>query len=107
ADIVVSVRTLAVRADAAQDPGKLRVVGEDRAAIAKTAERLGRKKAGRSRKSEGAETAAVVARAKGLAGVVEHEQALLARDGSDGIMIGALAEQVDRDDADRFQAEPL
>ena len=93
-----------MHADAAQRLGKLGIVGEDRAAIAEAAERLGRKEAGRGRKPEGAELAALVARAKALRGVVEHEQAFGLGDGGDRIMVGALPEQVDRDHADRLEA---
>ncbi len=44
-----------------------------------------------------AELAALVGGAETLRGVVEHEQALGLRDRGDRIVIGALAEQVDRD----------
>ena len=96
ADIVVFVRALAVDANAAQRLGKLGIVGEDRAAVAEAAERLGREEAGRGGKAEGAEPAALVARAKTLRGVIEHEQALGFGDRADGVMVGALPEQIDR-----------
>ena len=75
ADIVVFVRALAVDADAAQRRGKFGIVGEDRAAVAEAAERFGREKAGRGGMAVGAEPAALVARAKTLRGIIEHEQA--------------------------------
>ena len=105
--IVVFVRTLAVDADAAQRACEFGIVGEDRAAVAEAAERLGREEAGRGRKAERAETAALVARAKGLRRVVEHEQALGRRDRADRVMVGALPEQIDRNHRDRLEAEPL
>jgi hypothetical protein len=97
ADIVVFVRTLAVDANAAQRGGEFGVVGENRPAVAEAAERLGRKEAGRGGEAEGTEPATLVAGAEGLGGVVEHEQALGGRDRFDGVMVGALPEQVDRD----------
>ena len=103
-DIVVFVRTLAVDADAAQRLGKFGVVGEDRAAVAKTAERLGREKAGRGGEAEGAEPAALVAGAESLRGVVEHEQALGLGDRADRVMVGALPEQIDRNHRPRLEA---
>ncbi len=106
-NIVVFVRALAVDADAAQRFGKFGIVGEDRPAVAEAAERLGREKAGRGDEAEGAETAALVAGAKRLRGVIEHEQALGFRDRADGIMVGALPEQVDRDHRPRLEAELL
>ena len=83
------------------------IVGEDRAAVAEAAERLGREEAGRGRKAEGAEPAALVARAESLRGVVEHEQALGLGDRADRVMVGALPEQVDRDHRLRLEAELL
>src|SRR5467141_2840360 len=57
-NIVVFVRTLAVNADAAQRLREFGIVGENRSAVAKAAQRLGGKKARRGDKAEGAETAA-------------------------------------------------
>ena len=74
------------------------IVGEDRAAVAEAAERLGREKAGRGGKAEGAEPTALVARAKTLCRVIEHEQAFGFGDRADGVMVGALPEQIDRND---------
>ena len=86
-----------MHADAAELFGELVIVGEDRAAVAEAAERLGRKETGRGRKAEGAELAALVGRAKSLRGVVQHEQAFGLGDVADRVVIGALAEQIDRD----------
>ena len=72
-NVVVLVRALAVDADAAQLLRQFGIVGEDRSTVSEAAERLGRKETGRGRKTEGAETPALVARAKPLRGVIEHE----------------------------------
>ena len=68
-----------------------RVVGQNRAAIAIAAERLGRKKARRGRVPEGAELASLIGRAKTLRGIVEHEQVFGLRDSGDRIVIGRQA----------------
>ena len=104
ADVVVFVDALPVHADAAQRRRELVVIGEDRAAVAEAAERLCREEAGRGRQRQRAELAALVARAKPLCGVVEHEQAFSLGDLGDGVAIGRLAEQVDRNDRDRLEA---
>src|SRR5436305_7945517 len=72
-NVIVFVRALAMNPDAAQRIGELVVVGEDRPAIAEAPERLGGKKAGRGSKGRRAEPTALVAGAKGLRGVIEHE----------------------------------
>ena len=105
-NVVVFFRALSVHADAPQRLRSFASSGENRAAIAEAAERLGGKEAGRGRVAEGAELAALVARAKGLRGIIEHEQALVLRDRGNRIMVGALAKQVDRDDRARLQAKP-
>ncbi len=107
AHIVVFVGALAVNADAAQRLGKLVVIGKDGATIAEAAERLGGEEAGRGRKAQRADPAALVARAKPLRGVIEHEQAFGLRDLGNCIMIGALAEQVDGNHGARLQAALL
>jgi hypothetical protein len=104
ANIVVFVRTLAVDPDAAQRCGKFRIVGEDRPAIAKTAERLCREKTGRGRKPEGADAPTPVARAKALRGVIENKEPIALRDRGNRIMVGALPEQIDRDHGHRLEA---
>ena len=96
-----------MNADAAQRLGKFVIIGKDGAAIAEAAERLCREEAGRGRKSQRADPAALVARAKTLRGVIEHEQALGLRDLGDRIMVGALAEQVDGDHGPGLQAALL
>src|SRR6185295_3466861 len=60
---------------------------------------------GRGDEAEGAETATLVTGAKRLRGVIEHEHALGLRDRTDGVVVGALPEQVDRDYRRRLQAE--
>ena len=107
AHIVVFVGALAVNANAAQRLGKLVIIGKDGATIAEAAERFCREEAGRGRKSQRADPAALVARAKTLRGVIEHEQALGLRDLGDRIVVGALAEQVDRDHGPGLQAALL
>ena len=87
--------------------GEFGVVGEYRAAVAEAAERLGREKAGRGGKAEGAEPAALVAGAKTLRGVIEHEHALGFGDRGDGIVVGALPEQIDRNHRSRLEAALL
>ena len=103
-DVVVFVDALPVHADAAQRRRELVVIGEDRAAVAEAAERLCREEAGRGGESEGAELAALVAGAETLSGVIEHEQALGPRDLGDGVVIGGLAEQIDRNHRNRLEA---
>src|SRR6201999_1561951 len=95
-DVVVFVRALAMDADAAQRFSQRRIVGEDRSAVAETTKRLGREEAGRGDQAKATEAAAFVACAERLRGVVEHEQAFGFRDRADGIMVGALPEQIDR-----------
>src|SRR5690349_12249576 len=80
-DIVVSVAAAAMDADAAQLLEQIGVVSENGAAVAIAAERLGRIEAGRGGEPEGADAAALVAGAKALRGVVEHEQSLFLGDG--------------------------
>src|SRR5581483_890542 len=75
ADIIVLVAAMTVHADAAKLFRERCIIGEDRAAVAETSERLGREKARCRRKPESAEPPALVRGAKRLRGVVEHEQA--------------------------------
>src|SRR6202022_680079 len=79
--------------------------GENRSAVAKAAQRLGGKKARRGDEAEGAETAALVACAERLGRVVEHKNAFSFRDRTDGVMVGALPEKVDRNNRPRREAE--
>src|SRR5438477_4781843 len=94
-DIIVFVRSLAVNADAAQDCCEFGIVGEDRAAVAKTAERFCRKATGRGCKAKRSDAPALVAGAKTLCGVVKNKQALACRYRADRIVVGALPEQID------------
>ena len=107
AHIVVFVGALAVNANAAQRLGKLVIIGKDGATIAEAAERFCREEAGRGRKSQRTDPAALVARTKTLGCVIEHEQALGLRDLGDRIVVGALAEQVDGDHGPGLQAALL
>src|SRR5262249_4593190 len=104
ADIVVFVRALSVHADALQSLGKSGVISEDRAAVAKAAERFCREEAGCGREAKRAEATALIARTKALRGVIEHEQSLGFGDRGDRIMVGGLTEQIDRDYRPRLQA---
>jgi hypothetical protein len=83
------------------------IIGKDGAAIAEAAERLVVEEAGRGRKPKRADPAALVARAKTLRSVIEHEQALGLRDLGDRVVVGALAEQVDGDHGPWLQAALL
>jgi len=91
-----------VKQDRAQRLGELGIVGEDRAAIAIGAQRLGRKEAGGSRHRQRADPAVVIARAVGLRAVAQHPQPLAGGDFRHCVIIGGNAEKIDRDDADGF-----
>ena len=107
ADVVVLVRALPMHANAAQGVGEIGVIGEDGAAVAVAAERLRREEAGRGDDAEAAEPPAPVGGAEGLGRVVQNEQSLGLGHRPDRIVVGALPEQVDGDDALRLEAEPL
>src|SRR5207244_11027712 len=92
ADIVVFIGALPMHADAAQPLGERGIVGKDGAAVAIAAERLCGEEAGRGGAAEGAEAAALVAGAKALRGVIEHEQALGFGHRRYRVVIGALSE---------------
>src|SRR5699024_7660698 len=100
----VFVGALAVDPDAAQRCREFGVIGKDRAAVAETAERLGREKAGRGDVAERAEPPALVARAKPLRRVIKDKQAFGRSELADRFMVGALAEQIDRDHRLRLKA---
>ena len=99
---VVFVGAFAVNAQAAQAFGKRIVVGENGAAVAVAAERLGGKKAGRRRRRERAELAGSVGRAKRLRCVVEHLHAVRGGKCGDSVVIGRQAEQIDGNDSARL-----
>ena len=84
-------------ANAAQRVGEIVIVGENRAAVAVAAQRLCGKETGRGGIGQRAQPAAMAGRAKSLRGVVQHKEAFGTRQISDPLMIGALAEQIDRD----------
>src|SRR5438067_9645565 len=92
------MRTLAVNANAAKDRGKFGIIGENGPAIAKTAKRLCRKKAGCGGKSKRAERTLLIGRPKALGRVVKHKEVLSFHDLADCIVIRWLAKQVDWND---------
>src|SRR5262245_5691320 len=99
--------TLAVIAQRKEPRRLVVVVGEDRAAIAVTAERLGRIEAGRGIRRERADFPPVEARAETLGGVRDHEKFVLFGDRADGFVIGRLSVEIDRDHATRGESKPL
>ena len=105
ADAIVLAAALAVHAQAPQDLRELVVVGEDRAAVAVAAERLGGKEARAGRVGQRPDLAVAIGRAEGLRGVVDHEQLLRVGDRGDRGVVGGLAEQIDRDDRLRLEPE--
>src|SRR6202000_3269949 len=96
-----------VNADTAQRFRQLGVVGENRTAIAIAAEWFRREKAGRSRKAKSAKPLALVGRAKALSRVVENKNTLGLGNSRNGIVIGPLAEQIDRHNGLHFESELL
>ena len=104
-DVVVLVLALAVDPQRSQQLGPPGIVGEDRAAVAVAAQRLGRKEAGGGPGGQGADRAAPVGGAEALGGVGQHHHALAPGDGGDGLVIGGMAEEVDRDHHPRLQAQ--
>src|SRR5207237_1067184 len=105
-NIVIFVQALAMDANAAQPLGKFGVVGENGATIAKTSERLGRKKAGRSGKPKRTEAPSLVARPERLRSVVENEHALGPGDRANRVVIGTLSEQIDRNHGPWLETKP-
>ena len=81
------------------------VVGEDRAAVAIAAERLGRKEARRRDVADRADLATPVGGAKALRGVAEDPQPVRRRDRQDRVVVGRLTEEIDWDDPDWLQPE--
>jgi hypothetical protein len=90
---------------AAQDFGQLVIIGEHRAAVAVAAERLRREEARRSRPGQRAQFAIAIGRTERLRGVIDHEQLLRLRDRRNGVVVGRLTEQIDRDHGFRLEAE--
>src|SRR4051794_39848493 len=99
AHVLVFVGALTVHADRAQHRGELRILAEDRPAVAVATERLCRKKARRRDLADGADIAAAIRGAEALGGVAQHPQALAGADRLDVVVIRRLAEKVDGDDA--------
>src|SRR5581483_1124171 len=96
--IIVFIGTLPMDAQASDDVGKMVVVGQDGAAVAEATERLGGKEARCGGAGQRSEAAAFVGSAEALRGIVEHEQLFRSGDRRDGVVIGRLPEQIDRDD---------
>ena len=95
AGAIVFVAALAVDAQAAQHRRKLVVVGENGAAVAVAAERLGGKEARCRRRRDRAQPAVPVGCAKSLRRIVKDEQAVRCRDRGNALMVGRLAEEID------------
>ena len=90
------------------DPRRKRVViGENRAAVAIAAKRLGREETRRGRGRERAELPAPIGRAECLRGIVENGEAVLGRNCGDRVVVRGQAEQIDRDHGTRLKAAPL
>jgi hypothetical protein len=96
---------LTVRAQQAHPLGDLGVGRRHRAAVAPRPEVLGRVEREAPGVAQRADAAAVIARAVGLRGVLDHEQAGLARQREDRVHVDRLAIEVDRDDGARARAE--
>ena len=85
----------------AQHAGHLDELGDapgDQAAVAVAAQVLGGEEAEDGEVAEAAGATPLVARAEGLAGVFDDDQAVLAGDRADGVGVGRQTEQVDRHD---------
>ena len=105
ADIVVAIAAHAMNAHTAHQVGEIIVIGERRAAVAITAERLGRKEAGRGDGAEGADAAIIIGRAEALRRVVDDKKVMCLGGGRNRPVVGRLAEQIDRDDRLGFEAK--
>ena len=103
---VVFIGALAVHAQASQPRRQFVVIGQDGAAVAVAAQRLGGEKARRRRERECAELAAPVSGAERLRRVVEHQKVVRGGDCGDRVVVGRQPEQVDRNDGARFEPEP-
>ena len=72
-------------------------VGQDRAAVAIAAERLGREEAGRDEIADCTGDAALVAGAVALRGIRDQDEAVLLAEGLDRLVVAGLAEEIDGD----------
>src|SRR5262249_18535148 len=99
--IVILIAAVAVHAQAPEGIRKLAVVGDHRAAVAVTTERLGRKKAGRRSLAESSKSAVVVDCAKTLRSVIKYQEIFGLCHSGDNCVIGRQAEKVDRNDSFR------
>ena len=103
ADIVVFVVALAVEAQRADEIGRRVIVGDDRAAVAVAAERLGGKETRGGEIADRPGAPALVGRAIALRRIADQRQPARLAEGLDRIVIRGLAEQVDRDHRARAQ----
>ena len=97
ADDVVLALALAVLADRAPARRQRRVVGEERAAVAVAAERLGRVEAGRGDRRQCADGPAAARAPETLGRVVDQQHPPLRRERRERLVVRRLAEQVRRD----------
>lgn len=90
---------LAVNADFAAGLGELVVAGENGAAVAVAAERFAGEEAGAAKSAEVATFVAMVGGAEALGGVFDdRDVAMAGGDGVDGVHVGGLAVEADRED---------
>ncbi len=105
ADVVVFVRALAVDADAAQRLGQFGIVGEDRAAVAEAAERLGRERSwSRSQGRRCRAAGPCSSRRNPCAASSSTNMPSASATAAMRVMVGALPEQIDRNDGPRLEA---
>ena len=95
-DVIVFVAALAVDAERAKPLGDAFMIGEDGAAVAVAAERLGREEAGRRDGPEGARAPPPDLAAEALGGVLDQIELVLLAQRFDCVIVGGEAEQVDR-----------
>lgn len=104
ADIVVFVIAPSVHANGDQQFQQLVVVGEDRAAVAVAAERLGRKEGGRADEAEASGLSAANRAAESLRGVFENPEPVLDSHLFEAIVLGGQAEKIDRNERLRVES---
>ena len=100
-DLVVVLGPRAVRPQAHQLVGALRVVGDDHAAVAGRAEVLGREEGEAAVMADRAGAAAFVLRADRLGGVFDDHKPVLLRDLHHGVHVGHLAVEMHGHDRPR------
>ncbi len=107
ADVVVFAAPLAVGANRAELGRLVLVVEQDGAAVAVAAQRLGRVEARRGVVRQGTHAPPVQAGPEALRGVRHQRQAVAPGHGNQALVVGGLAEQIDRDHRARPQAAAL